>query len=70
MAEQGYTLNLRPQTGRSMTPTQRHGIEQEILLGGVPLGNGDSVKMKYKVSYQRDGQAQEEQGNVPSLGIV
>jgi ADP-ribosylation factor-binding protein GGA len=66
---QGYTLKLKPQTGRNLAPNQKTGIAQEILLGGVPLGKGNAVKMRYKVSYQRDGEAQEEQGNVPSLGI-
>ena len=51
-------------------PNQQNGIEQEIVLTGVPLGKGSTVKMRYKVAYQRDGQPHEEQGNVPSLGIA
>ena len=65
-----YSLKLKPQTGRSIAPKQQNGIEQEILLTGVPLGEGSSVKMRYKVSYRRDAQPHEEQGNVPSLGIA
>ena len=65
-----YSLKLRPQTGRNIGPNQQHGIEQEIVLSGVPLGKGSSVKMRYKVSYQRDAQPHEEQGAVPSLGIA
>lgn len=53
-----------------MGSNQKNGIEQEILLTGVPFGKGNSVKMRYKVSYQKDAESQEEQGNVPSLGIA
>jgi len=67
--EKGYTLQLRPQTGRDMAPNQLNAIQQEILLSGVPMGKGSSIKMRFKVSYQVNGQTQEEQGNVPSLGI-
>jgi len=68
--QKAYSLKLKPQTGRSLGPGQKNGIEQEIVLSGVPLGKGSSVQMRYKVAYQRDAQSQEEQGTVPSLGIV
>lgn len=67
---QAYSLKLKPQTGRSLGPGEKNGIEQEIVLSGVPLGKGSSVQMRYKVAYQRDAQSQEEQGTVPSLGII
>lgn len=67
--EKAYTLQLRPQTGRDLSAGQKNGIQQEILLNGVPAGKGDSVKMRFKVSYQLNGRAMEEQGTVPSLGI-
>jgi ADP-ribosylation factor-binding protein GGA len=67
--EKAYTLQLRPQTGRDLKPGQKNGIQQEILLNGVPPGKGDSVKMRFKVSYHLNGKALEEQGTVPSLGI-
>lgn len=68
--EKAYSLQLRPQTGRDLRAGQKNGIQQEILLNGVPPGKGDSVKMRFKVSYQLNGQAREEQGTVPSLGIA
>lgn len=68
--EKVYTLQLKPQTGREMAPNQKHGIQQEILLNGVPPGKGNSVKMRFKVAYQVNGQPFDEQGNVPSLGIA
>jgi ADP-ribosylation factor-binding protein GGA len=68
--KQGYSLKLKPQTGRNIAPHQPNGLEQEILLTGVPVGKGSTVKMRYKVSYQSGAQPHEEQGNLPSLGIA
>ena len=68
--EKSYSLQLRPQSGRDLAPNQRNAVQQEILLSGVPPGKGSSVKIRYKVSYQTNGQPFDEQGNVPSLGIV
>lgn len=68
--EKAYRLQLRPQTGRDLSPGQKNGIQQEILLNGVPPGKGGSVKMRFKVSYQLNGKRVEEQGTVPSLGIA
>jgi len=68
--EKAYSLHLKPQSGREISPKARNAVSQEILLDGVPVGKGNVVKMRYKVSYELNGQPQEEQGNVPSLGIA
>jgi ADP-ribosylation factor-binding protein GGA len=67
---QGYTLQLRPQSGRDIGPQQQHGVQQEMLLDGVENGRGDTVKMRFKVSYRVGGEAREEQGMVPALGVA
>lgn len=67
--EKSYSLELKPQTGRDMPPLARHAIQQEVILNGVPVGKGNAVKMRFKVSYELNGQTRDEQGNVPSLGI-
>ena len=67
--EKNYSLQLKPQSGREMSPKSRHAVQQEILLNGVPEGKGNAVKMRFKVSYELSGQPREEQGNVPPLGI-
>lgn len=67
--EKAYTLQLRPQSSRELAPQKRHAVQQEILLKGVPLGKGNQVKMRFKVSYEMKGQPQEQQGTVPPLGI-
>jgi ADP-ribosylation factor-binding protein GGA len=69
-SSQGYTLQLKPQSGRDMAPNEAHGIQQEVVLNGVPNGMGDSVKMRFKVSYRVEQAPKEEQGPVPSLGIA
>ncbi|KAL9625101.1 MAG: hypothetical protein Q9160_000830 [Pyrenula sp. 1 TL-2023] len=67
--EKGYTLNLRPQTGRDIPPNAKNAVSQEVLLNNIEPGKGSTVKLRFKVSYQVGGQPQEEQGSVPSLGI-
>ncbi|OAL31482.1 hypothetical protein AYO22_01074 [Fonsecaea multimorphosa] len=67
--EKSYSLHLKPQSGRELAPNTHHSVQQEILLNGVPVGKGNQVKMRFKVSYELNGQAQEQQGNVPPLGV-
>jgi ADP-ribosylation factor-binding protein GGA len=66
--EKSYTLQLKPQSSRELAPATRHAVQQDILLKGVPVGRGNQVKMRFKVSYALNGQPQEQQGNVPPLG--
>ncbi|KAJ5172116.1 hypothetical protein N7492_004709 [Penicillium capsulatum] len=67
--EKAYTLSLRPQTGRDIAPQQQHGVQQEMVLDGIDSGKGNSVKLRFKVSYKLGSEAREEQGMVPALGI-
>lgn len=41
-----------------------------MLIDGVDAGKGNSVKIRFKVSYKLGGEAREEQGMVPPLGIA
>ena len=66
---QAYTLHLRPQSGRTVMPFQRNGVQQFMQLDGVELGKGNSVKIRFKVSYKLGNEVKEEQGMVPPLGI-
>lgn len=68
--EKAYSLRLTPQSGRDLAPGQREGVRLEMLLVGVPVGSGELVKLRYKVSYKLGGEVREEQGRVPSLGIA
>jgi ADP-ribosylation factor-binding protein GGA len=48
---------------------QQNGVQQEMVVEGIEAGKGNSVKMRFKVSYRVGGEAREEQGMVPALGI-
>ncbi|KAI9759851.1 MAG: ribosome biogenesis protein tsr3 [Chaenotheca gracillima] len=66
----GLSLKLQPQSGRSLAPLQREGITQLMYLHGVENGKGNTVKMRWKVSYKVSGEHREEQGEIPSLGVA
>lgn len=68
--EKSYTLQLRPQSGRDIAPQQQNGVQQEMIIDGIDVGKGNSVKIRFKVSYKLGGEAREEQGMVPPLGIA
>ncbi|KAJ5406423.1 hypothetical protein N7465_007707 [Penicillium sp. CMV-2018d] len=68
--EKSYTLQLRPQSGRDIAPQQQNGVQQEMLIDGIDVGKGNSVKIRFKVSYKLGNEAREEQGMVPPLGIA
>ena len=70
MQRQSYTLQLTPQSGRTLQPNQANGITQPIEINGVPRGSGNSVKMRWKASYKVGGELKMEQGEVASLGII
>ncbi|KAJ5224928.1 uncharacterized protein N7469_008431 [Penicillium citrinum] len=67
--EKAYTLHLKPQSGRDIAPQQQQGVSQEMVLDGVDSGKGNSVKIRFKVSYKVGNEAREEQGMVPALGV-
>ncbi|KAJ5818664.1 hypothetical protein N7474_004255 [Penicillium riverlandense] len=67
--EKSYTLQLRPQSGRDIAAMQQNGVQQDMLLEGIDPGKGNSVKLRFRVSYKVGASAHEEQGMVPSLGI-
>ncbi|PYI12848.1 VHS domain protein [Aspergillus japonicus CBS 114.51] len=68
--EKAYTLQLRPQSGRDIAPSQANGVQQEMLVDRVPVGKGNAIKMRFRVSYRVGSERKEEQGMVPSLGIA
>ena len=65
----GFTLSLKPQSGRTLQANQKDGIQQAILVNGVVRGQVSNVKMRWKASYKVGGEAKQEQGEVPILGI-
>ena len=49
---------------------QVDGIRQPMEIHGVPKGQADKVKIRWKASYKVDGEPRTEQGEVPPLGIA
>nr|POE48900.1 putative adp-ribosylation factor-binding protein c25h2.16c [Quercus suber] len=71
----GYSLNLQPQSSRTLAPKQRDGITQTIRLQGVERGKGTSVKMRWRASYNIAGkagkhEAKNENGEIVGLGVA
>lgn len=62
-------MKLTPQTGRKLQPFQSDGITQPIEIHGAVKGQTDKVKIRWKASYKAGGEARQEQGEVPPLGI-
>ncbi|MCJ1342944.1 hypothetical protein MMC31_001133 [Peltigera leucophlebia] len=66
----GFSLRLTPQSGRILHPLQKYAIAIPIEINGVAKGQANSVKMRWKASYKVAGDLRQEQGDVPTLGIV
>lgn len=64
-----YSLKLEPQSGRELGPKGSRPISQVIRLLGVDVGKGESVRMRWKLSYLMGGERKEEMGEVSGLGI-
>ena len=63
-------MKLTPQTGRKLQPMQKDGITQPIEIHGAAKGQAEKVKVRWKASYKAAGEARQEQGEVPPLGIA
>jgi ADP-ribosylation factor-binding protein GGA len=64
-----YSLKLEPQSGRELGPKGSKPISQVIRLSGVEAGKGESVRMRWKLSYSMGGEKKEEMGEVGGLGV-
>ena len=53
-----------------MPPNQKSAISQTIVIEGVGPGQAHVVKMRWKASYKVAENLRQEQGEVPSLGIL
>ncbi|WEW55402.1 ARF-binding protein [Emydomyces testavorans] len=68
--EKAYKLQLSPQSGRRIAPLQQNGVCQELQLHGIEQGSGNSVRLRYRISYKLGQESKQEDGHVPPLGIV
>lgn len=68
--EKSYTLQLRPQSGRDISPLQPNGVHQEMAIDNVDHGKGSSIKLRFRVTYKIGLESKADQGMVPPLGIA
>ncbi|KAK3898193.1 VHS domain-containing protein [Staphylotrichum tortipilum] len=68
----GYELELKPQSGRTLEPKQSHGVTQSIRIWHT--GNRDmkveTVKLRWRVSYNVGGKVQQEMGEIPEFTVA
>ncbi|KAI9894191.1 MAG: hypothetical protein M1814_004045 [Vezdaea aestivalis] len=66
----GYSLQMEPQSGRTLPAQAQEGVRQKMRLNGVEVGKGSTVKMRWKASYRVGTETREEQGEIAGLGIA
>lgn len=70
---QGYELQLRPQTGRDLSPQQTRGVTQEGQIWHLSDHSRkvDSVKLRWRASYKlANGEQKNEMGDIPEFNIA
>ncbi|KAI1863563.1 hypothetical protein JX265_008780 [Neoarthrinium moseri] len=68
----GYELQLQPQTGRNLSPNQRYGVTQamQVWHTGDKSRKVESIKLRYRVSYNIGGEAKAEMGDVAEFALA
>ena len=69
---QGYELQLTPQTGRDLAPKQSRGITQHVQVwhAGNRSRKVDSVKLRWRATYQVANEQKNETGEIPEVSIA
>ncbi|QUC17174.1 uncharacterized protein UV8b_01415 [Ustilaginoidea virens] len=68
----GYELQLTPQTGRDLAPKQSRGITQHVQVwhAGNRSRKVDSVKLRWRATYQVANEQKNETGEIPEVSIA
>ncbi|KAI0121693.1 VHS domain-containing protein [Xylariales sp. AK1849] len=68
----GYELQLQPQTGRSLGPSQKYGVTQSMQVwhSGDRNRKVESVKLRWRVSYKLGNETKTEMGDVAEFGLA
>lgn len=69
---QGYELQLKPQSGRSLAPKQSRGVTQEVDIWHTGNRNlrVESVKLRWRAAYKIGGEQTSEDGEIPEFSIA
>ncbi len=69
---QGFELQLKPQSGRGLAPKQSRGVTQaiEVWQAGDKSKKVESIKLRWRLSYQVGGLPMNEMGEIPEFSLV
>lgn len=70
--EQGYELQLNPQSGRTLEPRQQNGVRQSVRVwhAGSRDRKVESARLRWRVSYRLAGEVRQEMGEIPEFSIA
>ncbi|KAK8044218.1 hypothetical protein PG993_004242 [Apiospora rasikravindrae] len=68
----GYELQLQPQTGRNLQPSQKYGVTQNMQVwhAGDKTKKVETIKLRWRVSYKLGSETKNEMGDVAEFGIA
>lgn len=71
-AWQGYELQLKPQSGRSLGPKQSRGVTQSINVWhtGDKARKVEAIKLRWRVSYKVGETLKQEMGEIPEFSVA
>jgi hypothetical protein len=69
---QGYELQLKPQSGRTLEPKQSRGVTQSMNVchAGGKDRRVESIKLRWRVSYKAGGEVKQEMGEIPEFSVA
>lgn len=72
LTSQGYELQLKPQTGRTLEAKQSRGVTQtvDVWHAGDKSKKVQAIKLRWKVTYKVGGEAKSEMGEIPEFSIA
>ncbi|KAK1248166.1 hypothetical protein MKX08_006386 [Trichoderma sp. CBMAI-0020] len=68
----GYELQLKPQTGRTLSPKQSRGVTQEVDVwhAGNKNQRVESVKLRWRASYKVGEEVKNEMGEIAEFSLA
>lgn len=68
----GYELQLKPQSGRELSPKQSRGVTQEVDVfhSGNRAQKVESVKLRWRAAYKVGAEQKSEMGEIPEFSIA
>jgi hypothetical protein len=69
---QGYELELKPQSGRTLAPKQSRGVTQSINVwhSGDRTRKVDGIKLRWRVAYKVGAELKQEMGEIPEFTVA